>query len=68
MAAPRVLKSVTVDTSLDDEGLLASIAAHVTTLKTLTGLPDPALQKQLSRTVVLLLIDKLKALDARLSA
>ena len=66
-AAPalRVLK---VDTTLNDEELMASIEKHITTLKSLTGLPDPALQRQLLRTVVLLLIDELKTLDARLSA
>jgi hypothetical protein len=57
-----------VDATLNNEGLLASIETHLTTLKSLTGLPDPALQRQLSRTVVLLLIDELMTLDARLSA
>jgi sRNA-binding protein len=64
-SALRVLK---VDNTLNDEGLLASIEKHITTLKSLTGLPDLALQRELSRTVVLLLIDELKTLDARLSA
>lgn len=57
-----------VDTTLNDEELMASIEKSITTLKSLTGLPDPALQRQLLRTVVLLLIDELKTLDARLSA
>jgi hypothetical protein len=62
------LSVLRADATLNNEGLLASIEKHVTTLKSLTGLPDPALEKQLSRTVVLLLIDELKTLDARLSA
>jgi sRNA-binding protein len=66
-AAPG-LNVLKVDTDLNNEALLASIEKHITTLKSLTGLPDPALQRQLSRTVVLLLIDELKTLDARLSA
>jgi ProP effector len=66
-AAAPALKVLKVDTTLNNEGLLASIEKHITTLKSLTGLPDPALQRQLSRTVVLLLIDELKTLDARLS-
>jgi sRNA-binding protein len=64
VSAPRVLK---VDATLNEEGLLASIEKHITTLRSLTSLPDPDLQRQLSRTVVLLLIDELKILDARLS-
>ena len=67
LAAP-ALGLLKVDATLNDESLLASIEKHITTLKSLTGLPDPALQRQLSRTVVLLLIDELKTLDARLSA
>ena len=48
--------------------LLASIEKHTATLKTLMVLPDPTMQKELSRPVVLLLIDELKTLDARLTA
>jgi hypothetical protein len=56
-----------VDTTLSNDGLITSIEQHLATLKTLTGLPDPKLQKELSRSVVLLLIDELKTLDARLT-
>jgi sRNA-binding protein len=66
VASP-ALKTLKVDTTLNDDELLASIAQHVVTLKTLTGLPDPKVQKELSRSVVLLLIDELKTLDARLT-
>jgi sRNA-binding protein len=65
--APTV-KVLKVDTTLDDDGLVASIESHLATFKTLRALPDPALQRELSRPVLLLLIDELKTLDARLSA
>jgi ProQ/FINO family len=65
--APPALKTLMVDTTLSNDGLITSIEQHLATLKTLTGLPDPKLQKELSRSVVLLLIDELKTLDARLT-
>jgi hypothetical protein len=65
--APPALKTLKVDTTLNDEELLGSIAQHVVTLKTLNDVSDPKLQKELSRSVVLLLIDELKTLDARLT-
>jgi hypothetical protein len=64
---PPVLKTLMVDAKLSNDGLITSIEQHVATLKTLTGLPDPQLQKELSRSVLLLLIDELKTLDARLT-
>lgn len=65
---PPALKTLKVDTTLSNDELITSIEQHVATLKTLTGLPDPKLQKELSRSVVLLLlVDELKTLDARLT-
>jgi sRNA-binding protein len=61
-----VVKVLKVDTAMGNDELLASIEKHVATLKALVSLPD--LHKELSRPVVLLLIDELKTLDARLSA
>jgi sRNA-binding protein len=66
-AAP-ALKILKADSTLNNDELLASIEKHITTLKTLMGLPDPAMQKELSRPVVLLLIDEFRTLDARLTA
>jgi sRNA-binding protein len=66
LAAP-VLKVLKVDSTLTNAELLASIEKHTATLKTLMVLPDPTMQKELSRTVVLLLINELKTLDARLT-
>jgi hypothetical protein len=66
--APPALKTLMVDTTLSNDGLITSIEQHVAALKTLlTSLPEPRLQKELSRPVVLLLIDELKTLDARLT-
>ena len=65
--APPALKTLKVDTTLSNDELITSIEQHVATLKTLSGLPDPKLQKELSRSVVLLLVDELKTLDARLT-
>jgi hypothetical protein len=65
--APAV-KLLKVDTTLSDDELMVSVEKHMATLKTLRDLPDPVLQKELSRPVLLLLIDELKTLDARLSA
>jgi hypothetical protein len=66
--APPALKPLMVDTSLSNDGLITSIEQHLAALKTLlTSLPEPRLQKELSRPVVLLLIDELKTLDARLT-
>jgi hypothetical protein len=67
LAAP-ALKVLKVDSTLSNTELVASIENHTATLKTLMVLPDPTMQKELSRTVVLLLIDELKTLDARLTA
>jgi hypothetical protein len=61
-AAP-ALKILKADSTLNNDELLASIEKHITTLKTLMGLPDPAMQKELSRPVVLLLIDEFRTLD-----
>ena len=66
-AAP-VLKILEVDTSLSDDALLGSIEKHLASLKALAALPDPRLQRELSRPVLLLMIDELETLDARLSA
>jgi hypothetical protein len=66
-AAP-ALKILKADSTLNNDELLASIEKHITTLKTLMGLPDPAMQKELSRPVVLLLIDESRTLDARLTS
>jgi sRNA-binding protein len=65
-----VLKSLRVNTNMTDDELLASIAKHVTSLQALLGgeLVDQSLRKELSRPVLLLLIDELKTLDARLTA
>ena len=66
--APPALKTLMVDTTLSNDGLITSIEQHVAALKALaTSLPDPKLQKDFSRSVVLLLIDELKTLDARLT-
>jgi hypothetical protein len=62
------MKPLKADTALSNDDLVVSAEKHFATFKTLRDLPDPALQKQLSRTVLLLLIDELKTLDARLSA
>jgi sRNA-binding protein len=62
------VKPLTVDTALSDDDLVASVEKHFAALKTVRDLPDPTLQKQLSRTVLLLMMDELKTLDARLSA
>ena len=69
-AAPAIpaLKVLKVDATLGNDEMVASIEKHMTTLKMLMGLPDPTMQKELSRTVVLLLIDELRILDARLTA
>jgi sRNA-binding protein len=66
VAAPP--KMLTVDTKVDDDTLVAQVESHWATFKTLRSLPDQALQKVLSRTVLDLLINELKTLDARLSA
>jgi sRNA-binding protein len=66
--ATPAMKVLKVDSNLSNDELLASIENHTATLKTLMGLPDPAMQKELSRTVALLLIDELRTLDARLTA
>jgi hypothetical protein len=62
--APKMLK---VDTTLSNDGLITSIEQHLASLKTPAVLPEPKLQKELPRSVVLLLIDELKTLDARLT-
>jgi sRNA-binding protein len=73
-AAPVISKpaitSLKVDCNMNDDELLVSIEKHVTSLKTvLIGEAiDQSLRKDLARPVLLLLIDELKTLDARLSA
>src|SRR5262249_2922874 len=64
------LRTLRVDTSMTNEELLAAAAIHMASLQTLLGgnLVDPSLRKELSRPVLLLVIDELKTLDARLTA
>jgi hypothetical protein len=59
-----------VDTDMNDDEPLASVEKHVQSLRALlTGnLVDESLPKELSRPVLLLLMDELKTLDARLTA
>lgn len=59
-----------VDTDMNDDELLASVEKHVQSLRALlTGnLVDESLPKELSRPVLLLLMDELKTLDPRLIA
>jgi hypothetical protein len=56
---------------MNDGELLASIENHTKSLKALLAgdfIADQTLQKKLARPVLLLLIDELKTLDARLTA
>ena len=55
---------------MNDDELLASVEKHVQSLRALlTGnLVDESLPKELSRPVLLLLMDELKTLDPRLIA
>jgi sRNA-binding protein len=68
--AQLAVKALRVDTSMNDDALLAAIERHLASMKALLSgeLLDPSLRKELARPVLLLLIDELKTLDARLTA
>jgi hypothetical protein len=55
---------------MNDDALLTAIERHLASLKALLSseLVDPSLRKELARPVLLLLLDELKTLDARLTA
>jgi sRNA-binding protein len=64
------LRTLRVDTAMTGEELLASAANHLASVRALLGgeLVDSTLRKELARSVLLLVIDELKTLDARLTA
>jgi sRNA-binding protein len=67
---PLAVRALRVDTSMNDDALLTAIEKHLASLRAVLmgDLVDSSLRKELARPVLLLLIDELKTLDARLTA
>jgi sRNA-binding protein len=61
-----VVAGLMADTTMTDEELVGSIERHLGSLRTLMSLPDD-IRRISARPVVLLLIDELKTLDARIT-